>query len=425
MSRLQSAGWAGSLLVLIACSAVHAQDVAAAGPATRVLPAETEIHLRLLKPIASNTHKHGDRFKLEVAEAVVVDGSVVIPAGATCVGEVVPGEPDRRQGRRADSRQPLRARRRAGREAAVLFRGQRHPAHQSGDGSELVLVGLFVQGKNIVLPQGTEVFAKVPPTPSFPFSLPFRRSHLFRPSHRRRSTTMKILSTDTRAWLLACTLALTLAGCASTETSKPAEPAKSAPAKSAAAKPATPAPAATTAAPGIAAPSGDSANVVFFREQVRRRGGELQGSRGRAGARQAVERHVLCRAGAARRARVHSAFGSEGCPEPGSRARPDVLRAGVCLDGRHGRTAESGAVGCGDLRCDQGKAEGLGSVRPKRSSAATGSVCGERRLSAAATHHAAAVDDDRLAGHEGAARARRGTRRRRRSRPARRCACSG
>lgn len=73
---------------------------------------------------------------------------------------------------------------------------------------------------------------------------------------------MRILSTETRTWLFACALALSLAGCASTETSKPAEPAKSAPARSEPAK----APAPTAADTGIAAPSGDFANVVFFRE---------------------------------------------------------------------------------------------------------------------------------------------------------------
>jgi hypothetical protein len=79
---------------------------------------------------------------------------------------------------------------------------------------------------------------------------------------------MRILSTDTRTLLLACALALSLAGCASTETAKPAEPAKSAPAKAEPAKAAAPAPApaAATASAGIPAPSGDLANIVFFRE---------------------------------------------------------------------------------------------------------------------------------------------------------------
>jgi hypothetical protein len=84
---------------------------------------------------------------------------------------------------------------------------------------------------------------------------------------------MRILNTDCseafiRAGVLA--LALSLAGCASTETAKPAAPAKSTePAKAAtstnAAAPAKATPAAP-AATGIAAPSGDMGNVVFFRE---------------------------------------------------------------------------------------------------------------------------------------------------------------
>jgi hypothetical protein len=72
---------------------------------------------------------------------------------------------------------------------------------------------------------------------------------------------MKRLSTDTRTWMFACAtaLALALAGCASTETAKPAAPAaKSAPAQSAA--PAAP------AAPVAAPPSGDVGTIVFFRE---------------------------------------------------------------------------------------------------------------------------------------------------------------
>src|SRR4051812_26597786 len=80
---------------------------------------------------------------------------------------------------------------------------------------------------------------------------------------------MRILSTDhtaavARAALLA--LALSLAGCASTETAKPtastksAEPAKqAAPAKAAEAAPAAP------VSTGIAAPSGDMGTIVFFR----------------------------------------------------------------------------------------------------------------------------------------------------------------
>jgi hypothetical protein len=85
---------------------------------------------------------------------------------------------------------------------------------------------------------------------------------------------MRILSTENmalvRVALLA--LALSLAGCASTESSKPAPAKATEPAKQAAPAKTAPAPAKTAPAPaapastGIAAPSGDMGNVVFFRE---------------------------------------------------------------------------------------------------------------------------------------------------------------
>lgn len=78
---------------------------------------------------------------------------------------------------------------------------------------------------------------------------------------------MRILSTDNQALVRAAlfALALSLAGCATTESSKPA-PAKSEPAKQAAPAKTAPATPAAPASTGIAAPSGGMGNVVFFRE---------------------------------------------------------------------------------------------------------------------------------------------------------------
>lgn len=158
-----SAEWTGSVLALIACSAVHAQDVPAAAAATRTVPAETEIHLRLLEPVASNTHKHGDRFDLEVAEAVIVDGAVAIPAGAACVGEVVHGAKAGFGGKGGELILATRFVRVGDQEVKL-----RSFSAVSGSerinlaiGLSFVVVGLFVQGKNIALPQGTDVFAKI------------------------------------------------------------------------------------------------------------------------------------------------------------------------------------------------------------------------------------------------------------------------
>ena len=53
------------------------------------VPALTPVRLQLREPISSNTNRPGDRFKLVVAEDVVVDEAVVIPAGAAAEGEVI------------------------------------------------------------------------------------------------------------------------------------------------------------------------------------------------------------------------------------------------------------------------------------------------------------------------------------------------
>jgi hypothetical protein len=163
MSLLQSAWWTGSLLLLAACAAVRAQDAPAPVAPTRVLPAETEIHLRLLEAVASNTHKHGDRFKLEVAEPVVVDGQVVIPAGAICIGEVVHAAKAGFGGKAGELIL-------ASRFVQLGERQVKLRSFSAGNGTDrvnlamglsFVVVGLFVEGKNIALPQGTDVFAKI------------------------------------------------------------------------------------------------------------------------------------------------------------------------------------------------------------------------------------------------------------------------
>ena len=60
-----------------------------APPVLRLLPANTEIHLRMLESVGSATHRRGDRFKLEVADVVALDGQVIIPAGTPAQGEVI------------------------------------------------------------------------------------------------------------------------------------------------------------------------------------------------------------------------------------------------------------------------------------------------------------------------------------------------
>jgi hypothetical protein len=62
---------------------------AASASACCLLAANTPIVVELTRDLSSNTVKRGDAFPLRVSEAVMVDGKVVIPAGATGGGEVV------------------------------------------------------------------------------------------------------------------------------------------------------------------------------------------------------------------------------------------------------------------------------------------------------------------------------------------------
>jgi hypothetical protein len=54
-----------------------------------VIPKNTPVVIALSEAVGSNTNKPGDRFAIVLAEPVMVDGKVVLPAGLTGVGEVV------------------------------------------------------------------------------------------------------------------------------------------------------------------------------------------------------------------------------------------------------------------------------------------------------------------------------------------------
>jgi hypothetical protein len=141
--------------------------------------------------VASNTHVHGNRFRLEVAEPVVVDGVVVIPAGAACIGEVVHAGKAGFGGKAGELILATRFVRVGDREVRL----RSFTASNGSDrvnlamGLSYVLVGLFVQGKNIAVPAGTDVYAKIaadselPVTPSASIEAPTARN---RPSRQRR-----------------------------------------------------------------------------------------------------------------------------------------------------------------------------------------------------------------------------------------------
>ncbi|RYF93758.1 MAG: hypothetical protein EON95_07825 [Caulobacteraceae bacterium] len=62
-------------------------------------PKNTPVIVALAEPLGSNTNKPGDRFAIPLAEPLVVDGQVLIPAGTRGVGEVVHSAPSGLGGR--------------------------------------------------------------------------------------------------------------------------------------------------------------------------------------------------------------------------------------------------------------------------------------------------------------------------------------
>jgi hypothetical protein len=91
--------WSGLVLVLamLAPGVASAQTAAGVAPAVqgsaaaplRLAPAGSEVLLELTEPVGTRGHKPGDHFGLKLSEPLVVDGHVVIPAGAAGKGEII------------------------------------------------------------------------------------------------------------------------------------------------------------------------------------------------------------------------------------------------------------------------------------------------------------------------------------------------
>jgi hypothetical protein len=160
------------------------------------LAAGTEIHLRLLEPVASHTHKRGDRFKLEVAEPVTVDQSVIVPAGSPAIGEVVHAAKPGMSGKAGELILVARFLRVGEHEVKlrsfVAGNGENRLALATGLGMALGLPALFVVGKNLVLPADTNVYAKVSADTSLPSVVEVGAGEVSQPAITESSTEITI-----------------------------------------------------------------------------------------------------------------------------------------------------------------------------------------------------------------------------------------
>lgn len=143
-----------------------AAPAAAAVPASSLrLPANTVVELETLDEVSSKTSKPKDFFRLRVAEDVRVDGRVLIPAGTEAIGQVVHAAKSGAGGKAGELILAARAIKLP--QGDVKLRSGFGAAGQQRTGAALATViavgvlGLFVHGKDLLLPAGTPVSARV------------------------------------------------------------------------------------------------------------------------------------------------------------------------------------------------------------------------------------------------------------------------
>ncbi|HEY0505848.1 MAG TPA: hypothetical protein VGD42_20385 [Lysobacter sp.] len=141
-------------------------SVDAAPPACRQLCAGQVVEIELLEPVSSQRHHNGDRFRLQLAEPLSLDGTVVVPAGTPGIGEVVHASSSRAGGKPGELLLAARHLELAG--ASVPLRAMKLTARGKEEVNAAlataVLVGpiaMFVHGREIEVPAGTRAQAKL------------------------------------------------------------------------------------------------------------------------------------------------------------------------------------------------------------------------------------------------------------------------
>lgn len=131
----------------------------------------TPVKLRLSQTISSADAKVGQEIPFDVTEDVQVDGVTVIPKGATAIGTVTEANPRKSMGRAGKLNMSISYVRLADQEKAALraikdSKGGGHVGAMTGAivATSIVFfpaapLFLFIHGKDITIPQGTEITA--------------------------------------------------------------------------------------------------------------------------------------------------------------------------------------------------------------------------------------------------------------------------
>lgn len=145
----------------------------APSPAPHTLMDGTPIKVRLSQTISSADAKVGQEVPFEVVEEVKVDDVVVLPKGATAIGTVTEANSKRTMGRGGKLNMSISYARLADQEKVALravkdSKGGGHVGAMTGAivATSIVFfpaapLFLFIHGKDITIPQGTEVTAFV------------------------------------------------------------------------------------------------------------------------------------------------------------------------------------------------------------------------------------------------------------------------
>jgi len=180
--------FSSSLALALSCSITYAQQPQAPAPPSAISPAQTNsstpprahtlldgtpIKLRLSQSISSAEAKVGQEVPFEVIEEVKVDDVTVLPKGATAIANVTEAEHKKSMGRAGKLNVAISYARLADSEKVALraikeAKGGGHVGAMTGAMVATSIVFfpaaplfLFIHGKDITIPQGTEITAFV------------------------------------------------------------------------------------------------------------------------------------------------------------------------------------------------------------------------------------------------------------------------
>ena len=139
---------------------VHAEPL----PATHAIAVGTELLLRTVDDISSESVRKGDLFHLELAEDYVANGMMLVPKGTVAVAEFTQAERKGMMG--CGGKLAARALYLKLPDGPVRLSGELSDKGKSKTGlatvvTGLVGVGIFIEGKAAVIPKGSELVVQL------------------------------------------------------------------------------------------------------------------------------------------------------------------------------------------------------------------------------------------------------------------------